>query len=341
MKRRTLSSPLTSRLNDPRRSRTPGLTSALASLALAGLTACAGTPREPAEQETGGDTGSGEGGKGEATGGKTTGGTGGKSTGGTGGKSATGGTGGGATGGTGGTETGTGGATSTGGSGGSSSGPDAGMDAPVTTTPPAGAGCEGVTAKFCDDWEKGEAGKAPTGDFTIEGAGITVDTAQHFSGTKSIHVKSSGKTMLNFKKQFPLADLHGRMMMYMPKKPTTGAHWDIVQSVSGNYHWELGGQNRVFELVVDPPDDGIDSPTSFPEGDKWYCLQWNFKSGANVYSAKLDGQFVKPSPVMNRWKTAGAFSNLTVGWEIFGNAAVDYWIDDLAFGDQEIPCPTK
>jgi hypothetical protein len=28
-----------------------------------------------------------------------------------------------------------------------------------------------------------------------------------------------------------------------------------------------------------------------------------------------------------------------VGYEVFGSAPIEFWIDDLAFGDQAIPCP--
>ena len=171
---------------------------------------------------------------------------------------------------------------------------------------------------------------------------MVVDTAQKFSGANSLHFKSAGggKVMLLFTKQFPLNDQHGRLMLYMPKKPTTGSHWDIIQSHSPTNHWELGGQNGGFELVVDPPDDGIDSATPFPEGNQWYCIQWNFKNPGDTFVAKLDGVLVKPSPVVGRWKS-GTWRDLTVGWEIFGSSAADFWVDDLAFGEQEIPCPAR
>jgi hypothetical protein len=42
---------------------------------------------------------------------------------------------------------------------------------------------------------------------------------------------------------------------------------------------------------------------------------------------------------MGRWKS-GRWTDLTIGWEIFGGSyATEFWIDDLAFGEQEIPCP--
>jgi hypothetical protein len=95
-----------------------------------------------------------------------------------------------------------------------------------------------------------------------------------------------------------------------------------------------------FELVVDPPDNGIDSPTPLPSGAGWHCIQWNFQHPAGVFIAKIDGQLVRPSPVMSRWRS-GRWMDLTVGWEVFGSGTAEYWIDDLAFGEQEIPCPAR
>jgi hypothetical protein len=219
---------------------------------------------------------------------------------------------------------------------------DGGADRPGATGAP---GCQGVTARFCSDFEQQIAGGAPSGngDFTADSTGITVDGTKGYSGTKSLHFKPTGNTaQLKFSKQFPFTEQHGRLMMWMSRTPTTGSHWDIVESDSAaSNQWAWGGQNRVFELVVDPPDDGIDSRTAFPDG-KWVCIQWTFSPGTggkSEYVVKTDGVPVNPCPVIGRWK-AGAWKDLLVGWTVFGSApAVEFWIDDLAFGEQEIACP--
>lgn len=271
---------------------------------------------------------------------------------------------GGSSGGTGGVSSGSGG-TSAGsggmdGTGGQTSAGSGGADAAVsgsggtmtdgsagdTPTVSASNTCQGVTAKFCDDWETQTAGAPPKGAFTVDAKGngsVMVDTAQKFSGTKSLHIHSTGgaTAMVSFTQQFPLKAEFGRLMVYMPVKLTTGDHWDILQSDSGvGDHWEAGGTSGNFELTVDPPDNGIDSKTAFPSGTAWHCLQWNFQD-AN-YIVKVDGAFVNPTPVVNRWNNGTAWKNLIVGFQIFGGnpPTADYWIDDLAFGEQEIPCPT-
>jgi hypothetical protein len=225
----------------------------------------------------------------------------------------------------------------TGGSSGGSSGDAGGPDAPAST---GGSGCTGVTgAKFCSDFEMGTAGSAPTGDFTSSGA-ITIDGAKGFSGTKSLHYKPGGKSQIKFTKQFPMMEQHGRLMMFIAATPSSGSHWDIVQSNGPSNIWSWGGQFGKFELVVDPPDDGQDSSTAIPSA-KWVCMQWHFGQGTggkSEYHVKMDGAEVNKSPQIGHWK-AGAWKDLAVGFEVFGSAAIEFWIDDLAFGETEIPCP--
>ncbi|HXI54778.1 MAG TPA: hypothetical protein VNO55_01880 [Polyangia bacterium] len=256
---------------------------------------------------------------------------------------------GGASSGSGGASTGSGGIVGTGGQDVTGSG---GADAAVASDgamadASAGKGCQGVTAKFCDDWESQTAGAAPKGAFTVNAKGtgsVLVDTAQKFSGTKSLHIHSTGgaTAMVSFTQQFPFNAEFGRFMIYNPVVIKTGNHWDVLQSDSGvGDHWEAGGTNGNFELTVDPPDNGLDSATPFPSGTAWHCVQWNFQDAS--YIVKVDGAFVKPTPVVNRWKNGTAWKNLIVGYQVFGGSppTADYWIDDLAFGEQEIPCPTQ
>jgi len=217
------------------------------------------------------------------------------------------------------------------------------------------AGCAGVTnAKFCEDWDKLAMGK-PSGAYTVS-AGVVVDTTKAFSGTQSLHflkVPAPAKQTPNirFMSQFPLAsnDMHGRVMLYMAQTPKTTSHWNfITSSNSGNTEWSIGGQYGNFELVCDPPDNGLDSKTPFP-GGKWACMQWEFKYPGNTnttFVTKVDGvsvdqgEFTGANSKGEKW-VAGTWNNLKLGWEVFGSSDVDveFWIDDLAFGEQVIPCP--
>ena len=200
-------------------------------------------------------------------------------------------------------------------------------------------------------------GKPTSGDYTVSD-GVVVDTSKAFSGTQSLHFlkmpKPAGQTPnIRFTKQFPLAsnDMHGRVMLYMAQTPKTSSHWNfITSSNSGNTEWSIGGQYGNFELVCDPPDNGLDSKTPFP-GGKWACMQWEFKYPGNTnttFVTKVDGvsvdqgEFTGANSKGEKW-VAGTWNNLKLGWEIFGSSDIDveFWIDDLAFGEQVIPCPAK
>ena len=260
-------------------------------------------------------------------------------------------------GGAGGSETtfgaGSGGAPST--AGGSGAGGNGGAQASAGAAGALSAsnGCDGVTAKFCDDFEQQTSGQAPVGEFKVSASAgaMIVDSTKPHGGKQSLHIKMAKpgtRAMLDFSKQFPYNDLHGRALMYISKIPTTNIHWDLVYSYSSN-EWELGGQNGVFALVIDPPDHEVASKNKIPTG-QWFCLQWEFKYGGagadNSYSAKTDGVTIDKGawtgadPSGMKWP-AGPWQNLSVGWESYGgsDADIEIWIDDLAFGDQVIPCP--
>jgi hypothetical protein len=322
----------------PQRSAHAGLVSTLiCSAALA--TACIGPATRSSTTGTGGaPAGGSTGGSGAVTGG--TGGTTSGTTGGS-GPSSTGGT---AAGGSGGS-----GEPSTGGSSGGGS-PDAGgaaSDGSVAAVDGSSGGggttsCVGFTGKFCDDFE----GTPAAGAYTL-GRGITLDTTKAHSGTKSMHFKPTGTSYMSFSKGFPFNEMHGRLMMFMDKTPTTSSHWNfLISDNSGGTQWSIGGQYGNFELVCDPPDNGIDSKTKFPEG-KWVCLQWTFKfepaGGKTTFLTQIDGVTVDGGSVMgpkgNDWK-GGPWKDLQIGWEIFGSGGPpEFWIDDLAFGEQPIACP--
>jgi len=82
----------------------------------------------------------------------------------------------------------------------------------------AGNGCDGVTAKFCDDFEKQTSGQAPVGDFKVSASAgaMIVDGSKPHGGKQSLHIKMAKpgtRAMLDFTKQFPFNDLHGRAMI--------------------------------------------------------------------------------------------------------------------------------
>jgi hypothetical protein len=279
--------------------------------------------------------------------------------------------------------TGTGGATGDGGStgsGGSSTDTDAGGDDAGGGTgggSTGGEGCTGVTAAFCDDFEKQAEGKAPAGEFTVDTGGsatMTVETSKPYSGTKSVHIhvpKGAGGSndptaQMHFTKQFPIPanDVHGRAMVFLTKNPNgTGnpnIHWDLLWTSAGNKQYVLGSMYNdsakagAFMPVYQPPDDSIDTSTPWPEGS-WDCIQWQFRyggTGGDLLEIKSNGKVVdlgdktaSGDPInggnIPSWP-AGAWEDLVFGYVHYSRGTpidVDIWFDDLAFGGQEIACP--
>ena len=335
----------------------------LTSLVILVGTACSGVPaEEPLAISSGGAHGASTGGKG--AGGAPPGS-------GSGGAAAASNTGGGTAGGS---SVGTGGAGGDvpGGSGGSApgaGGADALADAPGEAPSPPAAGCNG--AKFCDDFEGQERGKPPTGMFTLKvssSATLLVDDTKFANGKKSLAIKgprgSFGAQLVFGAPQLPLPanDLHGRMMVWITKVPGGGVHWDGVLAsgplASGrNSTYVLGGMYGNFMAVYHPGDCSVDSNTKFPEG-RWACIQWQFKGakdGTHLLKMMLDGQVVDKGAITTKGPNncaagnnggewlAPAFQKLTVGWINYQASPipVEMWIDDLAFGESEIPCPAK
>jgi hypothetical protein len=259
---------------------------------------------------------------------------------------------------------GTGGTTP--GSGGSGPADGGGADGPAAT----GAGCAGVQATFCDDYEAQTAGAEPKGKFTVLKAkagavadAVTVDGGKAFSGKQSLHfkiAKPTGDTVakLGFGAAagLPLAsnDIHVRAMVWMTQS-IGGAHWDFstaygtdpLQDEDTLTQYTVGHMASHMMAVYQPGDDSVDCDGDLPVG-KWVCLQWEFKGAADkshLLDIKIDGTAVKKCTITkggldrSDWP-ATTWKAMSVGFHTFGGGnALDLWIDDLAFGDKDIPCP--
>jgi hypothetical protein len=225
-------------------------------------------------------------------------------------------------------------------------------DAAAEGPPAAGASCAG--AKFCDDFEMQEAGKAPVGMFRVTGS-VVVDETKAFSGKKALAIKLQnprgttaqvvfGQPLL----PFPSNDVHGRAMVFMTKVPqANNIHWDLIMGRGQGGEYAIGSMYGNFMAVYEPGDCSVDSTTKFPEG-RWACIQWQFKGkdGMQVLKMSLDGKVVDKGeitrgPGCNGWRAPAAFTSLMVGWINYqpSNIPVEMYIDDLAIGEQPIPCP--
>jgi hypothetical protein len=361
-------------MNDSARQRPlTGMRSSAALLALA-LAACtpasgpSGAGGSAGSGSSGGSSGSAgsRGGSGGSGGSSTSGGSGGASTG-TGGSSSTGGTSGsaGGSGGSGSGGSGTGGAggggaggsSSTGGAGGSAGGSGgSGADAaPADQGPSNPAGC---TGKFCDDFEGATAGAAPGGMWkpALARGMLAVDETKAFSGAKSVRFTHNGAPANMFielrQPVLPMAGniVYGRMMYYLTKTPMGQyTHFELVRGggiLSGTSRAQLntGGENGKVAINYEPGDCTKYSKIVLPE-KKWTCYQFRFDGTKNDIHLWVDGVSVDDVPVAPAgggcWRHPMAVDTLHVGWESYhGSAPVELWIDDVAVGDQMIPCPT-
>jgi hypothetical protein len=228
-----------------------------------------------------------------------------------------------------------------------------------------------VTALYCDDFEKQAAGAQPKGDFRVDvggGGTMTVDTKKFYSGKQSLFINfktppRGASARMIITKGFPLAsnDLHGRAMVFMTAVPQkNNIHWDLSSARGGGgIEYTIGSMYGNVMAVYQPGDCSLDTKTAVPAG-KWACVQWEFKGakdGTHLLSMKVDGQPTMPGtvtdgrekitsncvgggPAGREWK-AGTWSEVSLGWINFqpSDIPVEMWLDDVVFGEQEVPCP--
>jgi hypothetical protein len=261
---------------------------------------------------------------------------------------------------------GTGGAPGSGGAGGSSSTGGAGGNAGgsggnAADAPPADQGPSnpaGCTGKFCDDFEGATAGAAP-GEMwkpALARGMLAVDETRAFSGAKSVRFTHNGapaKMFIELRQPvLPMTGniVYGRIMYYLTKTPMGQyTHFELVRGggvLSGTSRAQLntGGENGKVVVNYEPGDCTKYSKIVLPE-KKWTCYQFRFDGTKNDIHLWVDGVSVDDVPVAPAgggcWRHPMAVDTLHVGWESYhGTAPVELWIDDVAVGDQMIPCPT-
>jgi hypothetical protein len=334
------------------------------------------TPGSPSQPGPGGGAGGASGGSGAggAGGPAASGGAGGGQTGGTGGPAGSGGAGPGGAGGGGsgggaaaggagaagggaGGNAGAGGNEGTGGTGGAGSAPDAGAggssgpaDGP---TSPGGCG----PAKYCDDFEGFAPGAAPGGSWkaALQRGMLAVDESKAWSGARSVRFTHQGAPAQMFielrQPVLPMAGniVYGRLMYYLTKSPTGQyTHFEIVRgggplAGGGRAQLNTGAENGKVVVNYEPGDCTKYSKVVFPE-KKWSCYQFRFDGTKNDMHVWVDGVSADDVPVAPAgggcWRAPTAVDTLHVGWESYhGTQPVELWIDDVAVGDQMIPCP--
>jgi hypothetical protein len=231
-----------------------------------------------------------------------------------------------------------------------------------------GSGCAG--ALFCDDFEAYTG--TPAAPWTVkknaQGA-VSIDGAQHKSGTKAVKLTTSGaaayqQAFISIDKPFPIASnaFYGRMMIYATKAANDGVHWTMIQgegpaTSQGITRADVryGGQHQQtlmanYDSTGKASDCWQHSQTKMPEG-KWACMEWYFEGATNTQKFWLDGKAIDDLTVMGQGQgcvsqgTEGkwifpTFEHLHLGWESYQtDDAREVWIDDVAIGTTQIGCP--
>jgi hypothetical protein len=254
------------------------------------------------------------------------------------------------------------------GAGGTGSGPDAasstdgsggtGGSGNVDAADQASSMPAGCTGKFCDDFESFAAGGAPAGNWktSLARGMLAVDETRAFSGARSVRFTHQGAPANMFielrQPVLPMAGniVYGRLMYYLTKSPTGQySHFEIVRGggvLSGTSRAQLntGAENGKVVVNYEPGDCTKYSKVPFPE-KKWTCYQFRFDGTKNDIHLWVDGISVDDVPVAPAgggcWRHPMAVDTLHVGWESYHSPQpVELWIDDVAVGDQMIPCPT-
>ena len=256
------------------------------------------------------------------------------------------------------------GASGTGSAAGGSS--HAGMAGTGTAGTGGGSGCAG--ALFCDDFEAyTDTLGQPWTTFILNGT-VSIDTAQHRSGAKSVKFTVAGTqafrmAFMSVAQPFPVANnaFYGRMMMYATKAANDGVHWTMIEGHGPGKDGittaqvRYGGQHmQTLMANYDSSGKASDcwqhSQTKMPEG-RWACMEWYFEGATNTQKFWLDGKAIDDLTVVGQGQgcvsqgTEGkwvfpAFERVQLGWESYqADDAREVWIDDVAIGTTQIGCP--
>jgi hypothetical protein len=237
---------------------------------------------------------------------------------------------------------GSGGNPPSGGSGGSTAGGSSGGSSGSGGGGGAGGGgsADCKSFKLCDDFETDAPGMGASPWKVSQGSGYTVavDTAQHHSGMKSVHIMAptgTGTGALTESKTFPATDFWGRAWMRF--KAASGGHQMFVAvNVQGDQYRLFNTLGTdTFRTNEQKGDAFYDSGTKIPM-ETWFCFEWHIAaSGASIY---LDGmEMTKAKPT--GW-TVPSMSSLQIGYQRFqaGTSAGEIWLDDIAINTTQIGC---
>jgi hypothetical protein len=248
--------------------------------------------------------------------------------------------------------------------------PPAGGGAPAVggagaSTPGGDSKCAALSgATFCDGFENGMT------DWTVKGAGVTVDTTKFFRGKSSLKYSSADMAYAVEKKTFAGATKQTNnafwaryfvlagVSTYPAGHTVFGTLADTADATDPNRFHFVGGsrQKLMAEIRITGDNYTNKGQGQMPDAmappfpvvaDGWKC--WEFQvtaddsfafyiEGAEITDMKItkgiavaSGKSFSPLPI---------FGQLQIGWQAFGGGGtvVSGWIDEVAIGPNRIGC---
>jgi hypothetical protein len=229
--------------------------------------------------------------------------------------------------------------------------------------------CADTTLLFCEDFERLPVGGAASMDWGIDtrNGTLTVEsvrTARHAPRAKAlrVHTADNGRAFMVIPVDPPDNSFYGRIRVKVEEFPTAPdwAHYTLVEAygqgagvvrpVGGQYAPTVPGVFWGVGSDGGPTGDWTSWQESSPSvADRWQCVEWQLDAADNRVQVWIDGDLQEELTVDT--ETAGGadvpfvfpdFGEVKVGWQLYQGgttpAEFDLWLDDVAFGTEQIGC---
>lgn len=237
--------------------------------------------------------------------------------------------------------------------------------------------CADETLLFCEDFERLPVGGAASMRWGIDtrGGTLTVEPvrtsrgqygqpgrhARHAKALR-VHTADNGRAFMVIPVDPPDNSFYGRIRVKVEEFPTAPdwAHYTLVEAsgegagvvrpVGGQYAPTVPGVFWGVGSDGGPTGDWTSWQESSPSvADRWQCVEWQLDATDNRVQVWIDGDLQEELTVDT--ETAGGadvpfvfpdFGEVKVGWQLYQGgttpAEFDLWLDDVAFGTEQIGC---
>jgi hypothetical protein len=229
--------------------------------------------------------------------------------------------------------------------------------------------CADRTLLFCEDFEKLPAGGAASMRWGIDtrNGTLTVEPARPSGRGPAaqalhVHTADNGRAFMVIPVDPPDNSFFGRIRLRVDEFPSAPdwAHFTLVEAsgqgagvvrpVGGQYAPTVPGVFWGVGSDGGPTGDWTNWRESAPAvADRWQCVEWQLDASDNAVKVWIDGDLQEDLSVDT--ETAGGadvpfvfpeLDQVKVGWQLYQGgttpATFDVWLDDVAFGTQQIGC---